>query len=141
METGKPREVAVLADVSNVVVVTDGLRAWGFAAAIAGIPQATRVLAGVAAGNREEVRLGPWAGLGLLCFFLFLLIAGFTIPLSNRVFDGQTPPVVALIFWTFASTSGWLLNAALAPGKAWTFAGAGILLPAAIVASALTYAP
>lgn len=126
---------------SLVIVITDGLRWWGFLAAISGIPQAARVLAGVARGVREEVKLGPWAGLGLLCFFLFLLIAGFSIPLATRMGRVQVAPEIALVFWTFASSAGWFLNAALSPGRAWLFATAALLLPFVIWASALTYVP
>lgn len=126
---------------TTVIALTDGLRWWGFLAALAGVPMAGRVLMGVATGNREEVTLGPWAGLGLLCFFLFLLVAGFSIPLANKFGDGSVAPEVALIFWLFASLAGWFLNVALAPGKAWLFATAGLLLPATMAASVLLHVP
>lgn len=141
------RGIAVVTAMT-LFLITDGLRWWGFLAALAGIPMAARVLVGVAYGNRQEVRLGPWAGLGLLCFFLFLLIAGLSIPVATRLGadagvggNGSPPPEVVFVFWAFAATAGWLLNVALAPGKQWLFATAGLLLPFAIAASVMTSAP
>lgn len=126
-----------------LVPVTDAFRAWGGFAGLIGLADAWTWWRRWRGGERQsEVIIGWLFALGLALGSLFLILAGFSIPMSNKIAGWSqmslTQSYVILFAWVCISSGGWALVIARAGHQRLMRLTAACALPAIMLASLLT---
>ena len=127
-----------------LMIFTDAVRWWGAVAGFIGCHDIIQWLRWRHAGGQSQMHLTTWShGWGVALISVYFLIAGLTIPLSDRIvgFGGRGGLLLAEILavaWVIGSTSAWLVildHGGRPRLMAWV---AGAMFPAMLLASYLT---